>query len=143
MGKVQYHGGCLCGAVRLEIAAEPFRVGICHCLDCRKHHGTIFHTFAVFPVDAVGITGTTADYRGRHFCPVCGSSLFSRSGDEIEIAVGTFDTPNHVTLPMSSGFVVGRIGFLRSTSHADMSATEKARHAPNHDRTQPNINTKS
>lgn len=97
MGKVQYRGGCLCGAVRLEIAAEPFRVGICHCLDCRKHHGAIFHTFAVFPADAVSITGTTANYRDRYFCPVCGSSLFSRSADEIEIPAGTFDTPNQVT----------------------------------------------
>src|SRR5262245_2994942 len=35
---------------------------------------------------------------------------------------------------MSSGLVVGRIGCPRSTSHADMSVTEKGRHAPNHKR---------
>ena len=97
MTKVQYRGGCLCGAVRLEVAAEPFRVGICHCLDCRKHHGAIFAAYAVFPADAVSITGETADYRGRYFCPVCGSSLFGRSADEIEIAAGAFDAPNQVT----------------------------------------------
>ena len=32
-------GGCLCGAVRIEITAAPYRVGICHCLDCRKRQG--------------------------------------------------------------------------------------------------------
>jgi len=36
-----YTGGCLCGAVRIEIAAAPYRVGICHCLDCRKRQGAI------------------------------------------------------------------------------------------------------
>jgi hypothetical protein len=97
MTKAAYRGGCLCGAVRVEVAAEPLRVGICHCLDCRKHSGAVFNTYAVFPADAVRITGTTADYRGRHFCPVCGSSVFDRSADEIGIAAGAFDTPDQVT----------------------------------------------
>ena len=96
MSKVAYRGGCLCGAVRLEIAAEPFRVGICHCLDCRKHHGAVFHTYAVFPAEAVSIAGATADYRGRHFCPSCGSSVFARTGDEIEVPAGILDAPNQV-----------------------------------------------
>jgi hypothetical protein len=94
---MSYRAGCLCGAVRLEATAEPFRVGICHCLDCRKHHGALFNTFAVFPADAVTITGATDEYRGRNFCPVCGSSLFGRTGDEIEIATGAFDAPDQVT----------------------------------------------
>ena len=37
-----YTGGCLCGDVRLRASGEPYRVGICHCLDCRKHHGALF-----------------------------------------------------------------------------------------------------
>lgn len=51
----------------------------------------------MFPADAVSIIGTTANYRDRYFCPVCGSSVFSRSADEIEIPAGTFNTPNQVT----------------------------------------------
>ena len=89
-------GGCLCGAVRLTATGEPYRVGICHCLDCRKHHGAVFHTSAIFPEGAVTVTGATAEYKGRHFCPVCGSPLFGRSGDEIEIHVGCLDAPNLV-----------------------------------------------
>jgi hypothetical protein len=57
----------------------------------------MFGTFAIFPADAVSITGTTADYRGRHFCPVCGSSVFGRWADEIGIAAGAFDAPSQVT----------------------------------------------
>jgi hypothetical protein len=97
MGTTRSQGGCLCGAVRFEAAGEPYRVGVCHCLDCRKHHGAVFHTFAIYPASAVTIAGETADYRGRHFCPACGSSVFSRSGDEVEIAAGSFDAPNRVT----------------------------------------------
>jgi len=97
MGKAHYAAGCLCGAVRLESSTEPRRVGVCHCLDCRKHHGAVFHTFAVFPAEAVTITGKTADYAGRYFCPTCGSSVFGRTGDEIEIAAGSFDAPSQVT----------------------------------------------
>ena len=51
-------GGCLCGAVRLEARGKPLRVGVCHCLDCRKHHGSLFYAAAVFPEGAVAISGT-------------------------------------------------------------------------------------
>ena len=52
----------MCGAVRIEITAAPNRVGICHCLDCRKRQGAIFHTFAVFPIDAVTVNGETREF---------------------------------------------------------------------------------
>lgn len=87
----QHTGGCLCGAVRFVTAGAPWRVGLCHCLDCRKHHGALFHASAIFPEAAVTITGETGSYAGRHFCPRCGSPVFSQSGDEIEINLGSLD----------------------------------------------------
>jgi hypothetical protein len=87
-------GGCLCGDVRIEASGLPYRVGTCHCLDCRKHHGALFHAGAIYPVDAVKIEGETRDYAGRHFCVRCGSSVFSRSGDELEVSLGAFDAPD-------------------------------------------------
>lgn len=89
-----FEAGCLCGKIRMKTEGKPFRVGLCHCLDCRKHHGTLFHASAVFPEASVTITGETQDYNGRHFCPVCGSSVFGRSGDEIEVLLGAIDTPD-------------------------------------------------
>lgn len=83
--------GCLCGAVRLTTQGDPFRVGICHCLDCRKHHGALFHASAIFPETAVSIAGETTEYKGRHFCPACGSSVYGRSNNEIEVSLGAFD----------------------------------------------------
>ena len=84
-------GSCLCGDVRIVAEGEPYRVGICHCLDCRKHHGALFHASAIFPADAVTIEGETHEYAGRHFCPRCGSSVFGRSDDEVEVNLGALD----------------------------------------------------
>lgn len=93
----QYRGGCLCGDVRIAAAGRPYRVGLCHCLDCRKHHGALFYAAAIFPEAAVEISGETRAYRGRHFCPRCGSSVFARSGDEIEVHLGSLDAPDQLT----------------------------------------------
>ena len=90
----QHSGGCLCGGVRFVAAGRPYRVGVCHCLDCRKHHGAVFHASAIYPQDAVTIDGEVRDYAGRCFCPKCGSSVFSRSADEIEVNLGSLDDPS-------------------------------------------------
>ncbi|MFL6732187.1 MAG: GFA family protein, partial [Sphingomicrobium sp.] len=87
----QFAGSCLCGNVRIVASGDPCRVGICHCLDCRKHHGALFFAAAVFPAEAVAIEGETRDYAGRFFCPRCGSSIFARSADEIEVHLGVLD----------------------------------------------------
>lgn len=87
----------LCGAVRLEARGEPLRVGVCHCLDCRKHHGSLFYAAAIFRAEVVTITGAVGDYEGRCFCPRCGSTVFGRDGDEIEVTLGTLDEPSRFT----------------------------------------------
>ena len=40
------------------------------------------------------IVGETQSFAGRHFCPRCGSSVFARSDDEIELSLGAFDRPD-------------------------------------------------
>ncbi len=87
----RFTGGCFCGKVRIEASGAPHRVGLCHCFDCRKHHGALFHASAVFPSEAVTVTGETREFAQRHFCPHCGSSVFSRSGDEVEVHLGALD----------------------------------------------------
>ena len=104
-------GGCLCGNVRIEASGRPYRVGVCHCLDCRKHHGALFHAFAVFPQDAVTIEGETQSYSGRHFCSKCGASVFGRTGDEIEVNLGSLDAPDQF-VPTYELWTVRREGWL-------------------------------
>ena len=104
-------GGCLCGGVRLVATGRPYRVGVCHCLDCRKHHGALFSASAMFPEDAVTIEGEAREYEGRFFCPRCGSSVYARSGDEVEVHLGTLDAPDQLT-PTYENWVVRRESWL-------------------------------
>jgi len=104
-------GGCQCGKARIEAKGVPDRVGICHCLDCRKHHGALFYAAAIFGEDAVVIEGETKDYRGRHFCPACGSSVYAQTGCEIEIHLGALDEPNQCT-PTYESWTVRREPWL-------------------------------
>ena len=107
----RFSGGCLCGDVRFVATGRPYRVGICHCLDCRKHHGALFFAAAIFPEDAVTIEGETGDHGGRHFCPRCGSSVFERYGDEVEVNLGSLDAPDQLK-PTYECWTVRREGWL-------------------------------
>jgi hypothetical protein len=87
------------------------RVGLCHCLDCRKRQGSMFHWFAVFPAEAAKVTGETRQYESRWFCPVCGSPLFDRFGDEFELHAGCLDAPDQLT-PTYESWMVRREAWL-------------------------------
>ena len=107
----QFTGGCLCGKVRMVASGRPYRVGLCHCLDCRKHHGALFNASAIFPEEAEAIEGETGEFAGRHFCPRCGSSVFSRSADEIEVHLGSLDAPDQL-MPTYENWIVRRESWL-------------------------------
>jgi hypothetical protein len=107
----RFTGSCLCGHVQIVASGQPYRVGLCHCLDCRKHHGALFYASAVFPQEAVTIKGKTQDYKGRHFCPRCGASVFARSDDEIEVHLGTLDAPDQL-VPTYESWVIRREAWL-------------------------------
>lgn len=98
-------GGCLCGAVRFEIAAAPITVRVCWCRLCQRL-GTGGATVNVtFPTDATTITGELRDYPAtadsgskmhRRFCPTCGTHLFSEAESRphlIVVRAGALDDP--------------------------------------------------
>ena len=103
--------GCLCGDIRLVTTGEPYRTGLCHCLDCRKNHGALFHGSAIFPLEAVTITGTPGEYQGRYFCTRCGSPVYGIFGDEIGVNLGAFDTPDAFA-PTYELWTIRREGWL-------------------------------
>jgi hypothetical protein len=39
---VPFTGGCACGAIRYECAAEPLYMGNCHCRDCQRATGSAY-----------------------------------------------------------------------------------------------------
>jgi hypothetical protein len=103
---MEREGGCACGAVRYVAEGGPLRVGLCHCMTCRKRHGAPFNAFAAFRSDKVRIEGSPAIWTGAehgliHGCAVCGSPLFwtaEGQGDgEIEIHLGGLDDTGQFT----------------------------------------------
>ena len=98
MSNSVHKGGCTCGKGRVEARGEPYRVGVCHCLTCRKLHGMPFSFYAVFSPDAVTIEGqvdvfASSEHGRRYFCPACGSQIYSHYSrpDEIYVYPGSFD----------------------------------------------------
>lgn len=115
---MKLEGGCACGAVRFVAEGAPWRVGLCHCMTCRKATGSVFNAFAIYPRPAVRTTGTTAIWRSsehgrQHFCPACGSPVFAQDvgGDETELPLGAFDEPDRFR-PTYEGFVGRRESWL-------------------------------
>jgi hypothetical protein len=83
-------GGCLCGAVRYSVDADPIVQGVCHCSDCQRQTGSPFTVFIGFPAETFTVEGdslrsfatTGADHDGetqRNFCSECGAPVFSDS----------------------------------------------------------------
>ncbi len=80
-------GGCLCGAVRYTLAAEPLMCVTCHCKNCQRQAGTALSIIIGVPENAVSFTGRLKTYDDtgdsgatvrRQFCPECGSPVFTR-----------------------------------------------------------------
>lgn len=121
----QAHGGCVCGDLRLVTHGAPLRVGICHCLTCRKHHGALFHASAIFPETAVSITGPRQSHEGRFFCPRCGASVYSQTGSEIEVHLGSLDAPNQFR-PSYELWTIRREAWLPDFGLAERFARDRA-----------------
>ncbi len=107
-------GGCVCGAVRYECAAAPLAVAHCFCTDCQKTSGAQASTNALVPKPAFRVvqgqtttydtTGDSGNTVTRHFCPTCGSNLWSIPNgvpDLLVIKVGTMDAAAEMKPGMS------------------------------------------
>ena len=95
-------GGCCCGAVRFEIAAEPVLVEFCHCKTCRRASGAPAMAWVGIPVAGFRIVeGEPAGFASspgvtRGFCARCGTSLsiFSEAfPEEIYVSISALDDP--------------------------------------------------
>lgn len=96
-------GGCQCGAVRFTIRGEALRSALCACHDCRRSSGAPLVAWAIFPREAVTISGEPTRYNSsgdvhRSFCGRCGTGLFYESETvmpgKINLRVATLDQPD-------------------------------------------------
>lgn len=124
-------GGCQCGDVRYQVEGEPLRVGICHCTDCRQTTGSAFTLFAVWPRRAFRSASYVATYRGRSFCPNCGSRVFSLRPDEAEIMVGSLDDAPPGLIPSYEPWTPRREVWLHELSWAEQHVGDRNDALPN------------
>jgi len=98
-------GGCLCGAIRYEVAGPEFDAGYCHCSICRRASGAPVIAWANVEPAAFRVTrGTPTRYRSsskgdRAFCPACGSQVFYVPTDptwHLSFLLATLDDPNSI-----------------------------------------------
>ena len=97
---------CSCGKVQVTTNGEPFRISMCHCLDCQRRTGSVFGAQAWFSNDHVSIQGPTARFLRKadsgneityHFCSSCGATVYYRPHTRLDttaIPIGAFADPS-------------------------------------------------
>jgi hypothetical protein len=99
-------GGCLCGAVRYAVDAEPLTAFVCHCRACQYVSGGTGANVVIVPRTSVRLTrGALRTYWsiadsgaqiGRQFCEICGTPILSdleSQPDLLVIKAGSLDEP--------------------------------------------------
>ena len=122
---------CSCGQLTAIVTEDPFRVSICHCLDCQRRTGSVFGAQARFRKDVVQTSGLATQYvrvgdEGQRatfsFCPRCGAIVhFQVEGqaETVAIPVGAFAEP---------GFPAPTISVWEEDKHAWVSLPENMEH---------------
>ena len=98
-------GGCMCGAVRYELASNPFDCGWCHCRTCQLNSGAPAMVFATVPVADLAWTNgadklkavPSSSFGHREFCSECGTPLLMKVDHQpktIDFSDATLDDPN-------------------------------------------------
>jgi len=101
----KWPGGCQCGEVRYEVAADRvLTLYCCHCRDCQRQSASAFGMSMIMPREAFRLVrGTLKAWELRsergavkrgHFCPTCGVRIFHDGGEAsavISLKAGSLD----------------------------------------------------
>ncbi len=100
-------GGCLCGAVRFEVALTEEKFHVCHCGMCRKWSAGPFMALscqggAKFTKQEGLAWYRSSKWAERGFCAQCGTSLFYRLAENPDamfvVAVESLDDAGELPL---------------------------------------------
>ncbi len=95
------NGSCLCGAVKYKITGEVGDIVHCHCVTCRKAHGSAFSSVAAVQDNDFNLLSDASlkffeSSKGKHryFCSNSGSQLYAkREGSaHIILRLGSVDS---------------------------------------------------
>jgi len=116
-------GRCECGAVRFRVHAPAEELYHCHCMRCRRLHGTMFATYAFVPPENVVIekgADNLQSYRSPNaewrFCRTCGCHLFAERPGAMWYMPATLDdgaNPGHPAATEKHIFVESKLPWER------------------------------
>ena len=115
-------GGCACGAVRYQLASQPFDAGWCHCRTCQLSSGAPAMAFASVPAGDFAFSSgghhvrrfDSSRFGHRLFCGECGTPLVMRvdhQPETVDFTIATLDEPASV-VPAFHIFWASRIGWF-------------------------------
>ncbi|MGH8453612.1 MAG: GFA family protein [Nevskiales bacterium] len=93
-------GGCLCGAVRYRVSAQPIDAGYCHCRLCQRSSGAPVLAWLTVPVHGFSYTKDrvaifhSSSHSQREFCGTCGTQIaFRRSSSPkaVDVTLASLD----------------------------------------------------
>lgn len=101
-----YTGQCACGGVGMAISGDPVAVRQCWCRQCQQIAAGGPTNNAIFPADAVTISGALGHSQWTaasgntltfYFCPSCGTQVYAQSSARLHlktVRLGMFDLPH-------------------------------------------------
>lgn len=100
-------GGCHCKRIQFKAEKDPFWVGACYCIDCRRISGAPYVVWAGYETDAIKvIQGSPKIYSSsekvnRSFCENCGSPFsyqYKNQTEKLYLPIGIFDNADNFKL---------------------------------------------
>jgi hypothetical protein len=97
----------MCGAIRYELASDPFDCGWCHCRTCQLISGSPAMVFASVPIEDFRWTDgesevsdvKSSSFGRRKFCSRCGTPFLMQvdhQPETVDFSVATLDNPDVV-----------------------------------------------
>jgi len=94
-------GSCLCGNVKYTISGDVGDIEHCHCITCRKAHGSAFSSVAAVDESVFDLSGyeflksyESSKGKLRYFCSKCGTQIYAKraSHSHVILRLGSLDT---------------------------------------------------
>ena len=94
-------GSCLCGQITYSVTGKISDVVHCHCVTCRKAHGSAFSSVASVPVTDFQLSGgenlnsyESSPGKHRFFCMTCGTQVYARRDEKenVILRLGSIDS---------------------------------------------------
>jgi hypothetical protein len=101
----QITGSCLCGEIKYTLHQNIGDIMHCHCIKCRKAHGSAFSSVAKIDDKNFNLTDDSyklksypsSENKYRHFCSNCGSQIYAKR-DNTDFIILRLGTLNNETL---------------------------------------------